>query len=255
MITIKSQKDIALMRKAGAIADSARRACAAAIKPGVTTAELDGIARRVIEENGAYPSFLHYNGFPASACISVNDQVIHGIPSKHVKLKEGDIVKIDVGANYKGFHGDCAGSYAVGHVSEEASRLIEATRQSFYEGIRFARPGFRISDIGHAVQEYCERNGFSVVREYVGHGVGRELHEEPEVPNYGRGGHGPRLMPGMTIAVEPMVNAGRFEVKRLSDGWTVLTADGSLSAHYENTVLITEDEPIILTAPLAEEVI
>lgn len=255
MITIKSQKDIALMRQAGAIADAARRACGEAVAPGITTAELDHIARRVIEKAGAKPSFLGYGGFPASICCSINSEVIHGIPSKHRKIKEGDLVKIDVGAFYEGFHGDCAATFAAGQVSEVAARLTEATRQSFYEGIRFARKGFRISDIGHAVQEYCEDRGFSVVREYVGHGIGRQMHEEPEVPNYGNPGHGPRLMPGMTIAVEPMINEGRYEVKRLSDGWTVVTIDGLLSSHFENTVLITEDEPIILTAPLAEEVI
>lgn len=254
MITVKSAKDIALMREAGAIADAARRAAGAAVEPGITTAEIDHIARRVIEKSGAKPSFLGYGGFPASICCSINSQVIHGIPSKTVKVREGDLVKIDVGAYYRGFHGDCAATFAAGPVSDVASKLTEVTRQSFYEGIRFARAGFRISDIGHAVQDYCEENGFSVVREYVGHGIGRNMHEDPEVPNYGRPGHGPRLMPGMTIAVEPMVNEGGYEVKRLSDGWTVVTCDGKLSSHYENTVLITEGDPIILTAPLAEEV-
>ena len=254
MITIKSPKELELMREAGAIADAARTACGAAVEPGITTFELDRIARRVIEEAGAKPSFLHYNGFPASICCSINSQVIHGIPSKTVKVKEGDLVKIDVGACYKGFHGDCAATFAAGTVSPLASKLMEVTRQSFYEGIKFARPGCRISDVGCAVQEYCEQNGFSVVREYVGHGIGRAMHEDPEVPNYGKPGHGPRLAAGMTIAVEPMVNAGSFDVKRLSDGWTVLTADGSLSSHYENTVLITENGPVIMTAPLAEEV-
>ena len=255
MITLKSPKEITLMRKAGAIADAARRACGAAVEPGITTYELDAIARKVIEGYGARPSFLNYNGFPASICCSINDEVIHGIPSKKRKVQQGDIVKIDVGACYKGVHGDCAATFAAGVISPVARKLTEATRQSFYEGIRFARPGFRISDIAKAIQAYCEQNGFSVVREYVGHGIGRALHEEPEVPNYWNGGHGARLAAGMTLAIEPMVNAGGYDVKRLNDGWTVKTADGSLSSHYENTILITEGEPIILTAQLAEEVI
>jgi len=255
MITLKSPKEITLMRKAGAIADAARRACGAAVEPGITTYELDAIARKVIESYGARPSFLNYNGFPASICCSINDEVIHGIPSKKRKVQQGDIVKIDVGACYKGVHGDCAATFAAGVISPVARKLTEATRQSFYEGIRFARPGFRISDIAKAIQAYCEQNGFSVVREYVGHGIGRALHEEPEVPNYWNGGHGARLAAGMTLAIEPMVNAGGYDVKRLNDGWTVKTADGSLSSHYENTILITEGEPIILTAQLAEEVI
>jgi len=255
MITLKSPKESTLMRKAGAIADAARRACGAAVEPGITTYELDAIARKVIESYGARPSFLNYNGFPASICCSINDEVIHGIPSKKRKVQQGDIVKIDVGACYKGVHGDCAATFAAGVISPVARKLTEATRQSFYEGIRFARPGFRISDIAKAIQAYCEQNGFSVVREYVGHGIGRALHEEPEVPNYWNGGHGARLAAGMTLAIEPMVNAGGYDVKRLNDGWTVKTADGSLSSHYENTILITEGEPIILTAQLAEEVI
>ena len=255
MITLKSPKEITLMRKAGAIADAARRACGAAVEPGITTYELDAIARKVIESYGAKPSFLNYNGFPASICCSINDEVIHGIPSKKRKVQQGDIVKIDVGACYKGVHGDCAATFAAGVISPVADKLIEATRQSFYEGIKFARPGFRISDIARAIQEHCEGSGFSVVREYVGHGIGRALHEEPEVPNYWISGHGARLAAGMTLAIEPMVNAGGYDVKRLSDGWTVKTTDGSLSSHYENTILITEGEPIILTAQLAEEVI
>ena len=255
MISLKSPKEITLMRKAGAIADAARRACGAAVEPGITTYELDAIARKVIESYGAKPSFLNYNGFPASICCSINDEVIHGIPSKKRKIQQGDIVKIDVGACYKGVHGDCAATFAAGVISPVADKLIEATRQSFYEGIKFARPGFRISDIARAIQAHCECCGFSVVREYVGHGIGRALHEEPEVPNYWVAGYGARLAAGMTLAIEPMVNAGGYDVKRLSDGWTVKTADGSLSSHYENTILITEGEPIILTAQLAEEVI
>jgi len=250
VITLKSPKEIKLMREAGAIADAARRACGAAVEPGITTYELDAIARKVIEGYGARPSFLNYNGFPGSICCSVNDEVIHGIPSKKRKIQEGDIVKIDVGAFYNGYHGDCAATFAAGVITPVAKELIEVTRQSFYEGIKFARPGFRISDIAKAIQEHCENNGFSVVREYVGHGIGRALHEEPEVPNYWEKGHGARLAAGMTLAIEPMVNAGGYDVKSLADGWTVKTADGSLSSHYENTILITEGEPIILTSQL-----
>lgn len=247
MITVKSPHEIKLMAEAGQIAELARRACGDLITPGITTRELDHAARKLIESYGAKPSFLGYAGYPASICCSINDQVIHGIPGNR-KIKDGDLVKIDVGAYYGGYHGDCAATYPCGKVSEEALRLIEVTRQSFYEGIKFARAGYRISDISHAVQQYNEAHGFSVVRDYVGHGIGREMHEAPEVPNYGAPGRGPRLVAGMTIAIEPMVNMGAFGVKRLDDGWTVLTVDGSLSAHYENTVLITQDEPIILTA-------
>ncbi|MBR3865580.1 MAG: type I methionyl aminopeptidase [Clostridia bacterium] len=254
MITLKSPKEIKLMREAGAIADAARRACGAAVEPGITTYELDAIARKVIEGYGARPSFLNYNGFPGSICCSVNDEVIHGIPSKKRKIQEGDIVKIDVGAFYNGYHGDCAATFAAGVITPVAKELIEVTRQSFYEGIKFARPGYRISDIARAIQEYNESHGFGVVREYVGHGIGRNLHEEPEVPNYWERGHGARLAAGMTLAIEPMVNQGGYDVKRLSDGWTVKTADGSLSSHFENTIVITEGEPIILTTQLAEEV-
>lgn len=214
--------------------------------PGITTRELDEIARKVIEGFGARPSFLGYAGFPGSICCSVNNQVIHGIPGDRV-IKEGDIVKIDVGADYMGYHGDCADTFPAGKVSEEALKLIEVTRQSFYEGIRLARVGQRISDISHAVQQYVESFGFSVVRDYVGHGVGSELHEDPEVPNYGHPGRGPRLVAGMTLAIEPMVNAGVYQIKTLKDGWTVETADGRLSAHYENSILITPEEPLILT--------
>lgn len=246
MIKLKSEHEIELMRTAGRIAAAAITAAAHAIAPGVTTRHLDDIVRKTIEGNGATPSFLHYCGFPASACISVNDEVIHGIPSGRA-LKAGDIVKLDVGANYKGFHGDTAATFPVGEVSEEAKRLIAVTRQSFYEGIKRAREGFRISDISHTVQAYAEENGMSVVRKFVGHGVGSELHESPEVPNFGEPGRGPRLLRGMTIAVEPMVNIGTYNVRVQPDGWTVLTGDGKLSAHYEHTILITGGEPEILT--------
>ena len=201
-----------------------------------------------IKEQGATPSFLHYNGYPASVCVSVNDEIIHGIPGKRV-LQEGDIVSVDVGAFIGGFHGDCAGTYPCGQVSDEALRLIRVTQQSFFEGIRYAREGYRLSDISAAVQAYVEANGFSVVREYVGHGIGHQMHEAPEVPNYGKPGHGPRLLRGMTIAVEPMVNAGTAAIRQMPDGWTVRTADGKNAAHYENTVLITDGEPELLTDP------
>ena len=218
------------------------------VKPGVTTQEINDAVERFIRKQGAVPSFLHYNGYPASVCISVNDEIIHGIPGKRV-LREGDIVSVDVGAYIGGFHGDCAATFPCGTVSPEAQRLIDVTRQSFFEGIRFAREGQRLQDISAAVQSYVEQNGFSVVREYVGHGVGAKMHESPEIPNYGRPGHGPRLLRGMTLAIEPMVNAGAAAIQQLSDGWTVKTADGKWAAHYENTILITDGAPEILTAP------
>ena len=248
MIPIKTNEQLERMRAAGRITALARRAAADAVAPGVTTDEIDRIVRKTIEEAGAKPSFLGYGGFPASACVSINDEVIHGIPSKKRVVRSGDIVKIDVGAYIGGFHGDCACTVPCGEVSEEAKRLIEVTRQSFYEGIKFAREGCRVSDISAAVQAYAQANGFSVVRSFVGHGVGRQLHESPEVPNFGRPGHGVRLQRGMTLAVEPMVNAGVYDVRVLSDGWTVKTKHGKLSAHYENTIAITDGEPEILTA-------
>lgn len=247
MIKIKSENELELMRKAGRITAEARAAARRALRPGVTTGEIDRIVRKTIEAAGAKPSFLGYGGFPGSACVSINDEVIHGIPSKERVIREGDIVKVDVGAFIGGFHGDCAGTFPCGEVSEEALKLIEVTRQSFYEGIRLAREGQRVSDISHAVQEYVEAHGFSVVRSYVGHGVGANLHEAPEVPNFGAPGHGVRLQRGMTLAVEPMVNAGAYGVKVLPDGWTVKTADGRLSAHYENSIAITGGEAEILT--------
>ena len=247
MISIKSAPEIEKMRAAGRLPAQARKLAGSLVRPGITTMEIDKAVRRFIESHGAKPSFLGLYGFPGSACISVNDEVIHGIPGSRV-LKEGDIVKIDVGAFIGGFHGDCACTVPCGQVSDEARRLIEVTRQSFYEGIRFAREGKRVSDISHAVQAYCEERGFSVVRDYVGHGVGSELHESPEVPNFGRPGHGIRLQKGMTLAIEPMINAGVYAVKVLPDGWTVKTRDGKLSAHYENTIAITDGEPEILTA-------
>lgn len=248
MITLKSAREIELMRRAGKITAAARALAGEMVKPGVTTREIDKAVHHFIKSQGAEPSFLNYNGYPASVCVSVNDEIIHGIPGSRV-LQEGDIVSIDVGAYIGGVHGDCAATYACGEISEEARRLIDVTRQGFYEGIRYAREGYRVSDIGHAVQSYVEGNGFSVVREYVGHGVGRMMHESPEVPNYGAPGHGPKLLRGMTLAVEPMVNAGTAAIRQMPDGWTVKTADGKYAAHYENTLLITAGEPELLTVP------
>lgn len=245
-ITLKSPREIELMRQAGRITAAARALAREMVTPGITTAEIDREIHHFIEKSGATPTFLGYGGYPASVCLSINDEVIHGIPGKRV-IQEGDIVSVDVGATWRGFVGDCAGTYVAGEGSEEAKRLIAVTRQSFFEGMKFARAGYRIGDISHAIQTYVEKNGFSVVREYVGHGVGAQMHEAPEVPNYGEPGRGPRLLKGMTIAVEPMVNAGTYEVRVLKDGWTVKTRDGKLSAHYENTVAITDGEPEILT--------
>ena len=248
MITLKSSHEIDLMRRSGKITAAARALAGEMVKPGVTTQEINDAVERFIRKQGAVPSFLHYNGYPASVCISVNDEIIHGIPGKRV-LREGDIVSVDVGAYIGGFHGDCAATFPCGTVSPEAQRLIDVTRQSFFEGIRFAREGQRLQDVSSAIQSYVEENGFSVVREYVGHGVGAKMHESPEIPNYGRPGHGPRLLRGMTLAIEPMVNAGAAAIQQLSDGWTVKTADGKWAAHYENTILITDGAPEILTAP------
>ena len=249
MITIKSPREIEAMRLAGKITAAARAYAGELVRPGVTTQEIDKAVQHFIEQHGAVPSFLNYNGYPGSCCISVNDEIIHGIPGKRV-LKEGDIVSIDVGAYIGGYHGDCAATFPCGKISDEAKRLIEVTEQSFFEAMRYAREGSRVSDISAAVQRYVESQGFSVVREYVGHGIGRHLHEAPEVPNYGEPGRGPRLLRGMTLAVEPMVNAGTAAIRNLSDGWTVKTKDGQYSAHYENTILITDGDPELLTDPI-----
>ena len=246
MITLKSEHEIELMRRAGKITAAARALARDMVKPGVTTQQIDKAVYHFIKSQGATPSFLNYNGYPASVCVSVNDEIIHGIPGKRM-LKEGDIVSVDVGAYIGGFHGDCAGTYPCGQVSDQALDLIRVTQQSFFEGLKFAREGYRLSDISHAVQEYVESHGYSVVREYVGHGIGRRMHESPEVPNFGNPGHGPRLLRGMTIAVEPMVNAGSAAIRQMSDGWTVKTADGKNAAHYKNTILITDGEPELLT--------
>ncbi|MDR2615650.1 MAG: type I methionyl aminopeptidase [Oscillospiraceae bacterium] len=250
MITLKSPREIELMRRAGKITAAARALAGEMVSVGVTTQRIDKEVREYIVSEGARPAFLGYGGFPKSVCISVNDEVIHGIPGKRA-LREGDVVSIDVGAEKDGFIGDCAATYIVGAGTEEARRLVEVTRRSFFEALGFMRSGCRVSDISRAVQTYVEEKGFSVVREYVGHGVGKKMHESPEIPNFveePRRGADPRLLAGMTIAVEPMVNAGAAAIRILADGWTVVTADGRISAHYENTVLITSGEPEILTA-------
>jgi len=246
MIPIKIERELVEKRQACKITAAARALAGEMVKPGVPLIEIDKAVKSFILSQGAVPSFLNYAGYPASVCISVNDVVIHGIPDKRV-LKEGDIVSIDVGAKYHGFHGDCAATYACGAISPVAQKLIDVTKQSFFEGLKMVRQGNRVSDIGHAVQAYVESNGFSVVRDFVGHGVGANLHEEPSVPNYGNPGRGPRLVKGMTLAIEPMVCEGSYEVSVLKDKWTTVTRDGKLAAHYENTVLITDGEPEILT--------
>ncbi|MBE6594767.1 MAG: type I methionyl aminopeptidase [Ruminococcaceae bacterium] len=247
MIQIKNSVQIAAMREAGRITGEALLVARDHIREGISTKELDTVIRHHIEKRGAKPSFLGLYGFPGSACISINDEVIHGIPSEKRILREGDIVKIDVGAFYKGYHGDSARTFPVGRVSDEAAALIAATKQSFYEGVEAVKVGNRIGDIGAAVDSYIRSKGFSVVRRYVGHGIGRDVHEQPDVPNFGTPGRGPRLCEGLVIAIEPMVNCGTYEVRELSDGWTVKTADGRLSAHYENTVALTADGVINLT--------
>ena len=249
MIIIKTDTEIQKMRDAGRITALARQLAGEHVREGVTTKFIDRKVKEFILSHGAKPSFLGLYGFPASACISVNEEVIHGIPSDERVLKYGDIVSVDVGAFYKGYHGDCAATFVVGDTDDESKRLIEVTRQSFFEGIKFAVDGNRVGDISAAVQAYVEKNGFSVVRDFVGHGVGKDLHENPDVPNYGKPGRGPRLQTGMTIAVEPMVNAGTWRVKTLSNDWTVVTIDGKRSAHYENTIAITENGVEILTSP------
>lgn len=237
------------MKEAGRISAGALRIAGKAVEPGVTTGEIDKIAYDYIISQGATPNFLNYNGFPGTACISINDEVIHGIPDKNRVIKQGDIVSIDLGAKFEGYNGDNAATFACGDISADAKRLIDTTRECLYEGIRMAVYGNRVSDISHAIQEYAEARGYSLVREYVGHGVGTSLHEDPEVPNFGQPGRGPRLVPGMVIAIEPMVNAGTEKVKTMPDGWLVRTLDGKLSAHFEHTVAITSGKPVILTVP------
>ena len=248
-VTIKSEHEIELMREAGRILSIVHDEMAKFIRPGISTMDINRKGEEVIRSYDCIPSFLNYNGYPASICVSVNEEVVHGIPNKKRIIQEGDIVSLDAGVIYKGYHSDAARTHAVGAVSEEDQRLMDITRQSFFEGIKFAKQGYRVQDISAAIQAYAESKGYSIVREFVGHGVGAALHESPEVPNYGQSGRGPRLLKGMTLAIEPMVNAGGAAILQLSDGWTVKTRDGKLSAHYENTILITDGEPEILTAP------
>lgn len=247
MIVLKTSRELGIMKEACSIAAGALQTVGNAVEAGITTAELDAIAEKYIRSRGGEPNFKNYNGFPATACISINNEVIHGIPSKSRRICAGDIVSVDLGAKFQGYHGDNAATFACGDVSDEAKRLMSVTKDALYEGIKAARAGSRIGDIGCAVQRFVEAAGFSVVRQYVGHGIGTQLHEAPEVPNFGTAGRGIRLLPGMTLAIEPMVNAGGYDVKVLPDGWTVETKDGSLSAHFEHTVVITPDGPKIMT--------
>ena len=248
-VTIKSPREIELMRKAGEILASVHEALAKALHPGMPTMDLARLEEKLIRSHGCIPSFKNYNGYPGSICVSVNDEVVHGIPSRTRVLKEGDIVSLDAGVIYKGYHSDAARTWGIGQVSSEAEKLMEVTRQSFFEGIRFAKAGNHLNDISSAIQQYAEHFGYGVVRDLVGHGIGTHLHEDPEVPNFAMKRKGILLQPGMTLAIEPMINAGRPDVNWMDDGWTVVTDDHSLSAHYENTILITEGEPEILSLP------
>ena len=246
-ITIKSEREIALMREAGKILADVHNKLADIIAPGITTLDIDRKGEELIRKAGCVPSFLNYEGYPASICVSVNDEVVHGIPTDSRRIEEGDIVSLDAGVIYKGYHSDAARTHGVGKISEEAQALIDATKQSFYEGIKMARAGNRLFDISEAIDSYISRFGYGIVRDLVGHGVGSSLHEDPQIPNFAQRRRGMKLRPGMTLAIEPMINAGGWEVEWLEDDWTVVTADGSWSAHYENTILITEGEPEILT--------
>ncbi len=246
-VSIKSAREIELMREAGRILFEVHEELAKIIKPGISTLEIDNTGRKLIESYGCIPSFLNYNGYPASICVSVNDEVVHGIPNAKRILKEGDIVSLDAGVIYKGYHSDAARTYGVGKISADAQKLIDVTRQAFFEGIKFAKEGCRLHEISEAIGNYAESFGYGVVRDLVGHGVGSALHEDPQVPNFKQETRGMRLKAGMTLAIEPMINAGQYNVRWLDDEWTVVTADGSLSAHYENTVLITDGEPEILS--------
>lgn len=246
MIILKSNKELEIMKEAGKITVGALKLIEEHIRPGVTTAHLNNIVEEYIHSHGATPAFKGYQGFPASICASINAQVVHGIPNDD-ELKEGDIASIDIGAIYKGYFGDAARTFPVGNISKEATTLIEVTKESFFEGLKYARVGYRLSDISHAIQTHVESGGYSVVKSFVGHGIGRKMHEDPQIPNFGNSGMGPRLRPGMTLAIEPMVNQGSDEVEIMEDGWTVFTKDRSLSAHYENTIAITDGDPLILT--------
>ena len=246
-VSIKSAKEIELMREAGKILAKTHEELAKIIKPGISTYDIDKKGEEIIRSYGCIPSFLNYHGYPASICVSVNDEVVHGIPHKDHILQEGDIVSLDAGVIYKGYHSDAARTHAVGEISREAQQLIDVTRQSFFEGIKFAKAGNHLHEISAAIAAYAESFGYGVVRDLVGHGIGANLHEDPQIPNFKQKRRGIKLMPGMTLAIEPMINEGRYDVEWLDDDWTVVTEDGSLSAHYENTVLITEGEPEILT--------
>lgn len=246
-VTIKSKKEISLMREAGKILCDVHNQLAEIIRPGISTLEIDQFGEKAIRAYGCIPNFLNYNGYPASICVSVNDEVVHGIPRKDRILQEGDIVSLDAGLIYKGYHSDAARTYGVGNISEEAARLMKVTKESFFEGIKFAKPGNHLFDISEAIQKHVESNGYSIVRDLVGHGIGTHLHEDPQIPNFKERRKGIKLRPGMTLAIEPMVNAGAFDVAWLDDDWTVVTEDGSLSAHYENTIAIAEDGCEILT--------
>jgi methionyl aminopeptidase len=246
-VTIKSAREIELMREAGRLLAEVHDELAAFIRPGISTKDIDKLGEKLIREKGCIPNFLNYHGYPASVCVSVNDEVVHGIPNKHRILQDGDIVSLDAGLIYKGYHSDAARTHAVGTISKEAQQLIDVTRQSFFEGIKYAKAGNRLHDISNAIAAYAESFGYGVVRDLVGHGIGTELHEDPQIPNFKQLRRGMKLVPGMTLAIEPMINAGTWEVCWLDDEWTVVSEDGSLSAHYENTVLITDGEPEILT--------
>lgn len=246
-VTIKSAREIELMREAGRLLEEVHSELADFIKPGISTKDIDELGERLIRQRGCIPNFLNYNGYPASICVSVNDEVVHGIPNKNRILQDGDIVSLDAGLIYKGYHSDAARTYGVGTISKEAQQLIEVTRQSFFEGIKYAKAGNHLHDISNAIADYAESFGYGVVRDLVGHGIGTALHEDPQIPNCHMRRRGIKLVPGMTLAIEPMINAGTYEVCWLDDDWTVVTEDGSLAAHYENTVLITDGEPEILT--------
>lgn len=247
MIILKSQEEIDIMREAATVTKAMLKELPSIIVPGMSTKDIDDYVEETILKNNMIPAFKGYGGFPACACISVNDEVVHGIPTKKRKLIDGDIVSVDLGTIYHKYYSDAARTYGVGKISEEAQRLITVTEQSFFEGLKFCKPGFRLSDVSHAIQVTVEAAGFSAIRDYVGHGIGRAMHEDPQIPNYGKPGRGPKLVPGMVLAIEPMINQGSYEVDVMLDNWTVKTCDGKLSAHYENTVVITEDEPELLT--------
>ncbi len=252
MITLKSNREIAIMKEAGRIVELAHKAVEQAIRPGISTLELDKIAYDVITSHNAIPSFLNYNGFPNSICASINEVVIHGIPKNNMKLKDGDIISIDIGASYKGYHGDAARTHVVGRVSADKLKLIEVTKQALFEGLKYAKPGQRLSDISSAIESYAKQFGYGIIEEYTGHGIGQALHEDPAIPNFGEAGHGPILKKGMTLAIEPMITMGTNQIKVLNDNWTVVTIDKKPSAHYEETIVITDAGYEILTKDIKE---